>query len=148
MTELQILNAVANNGGSIGYTELMNQGLSDSVFDPLTDRALIRALHKSGALSGDLAAYGTVFISDEGRLHLHQLQQEASIRAENVRREQAEEQQKLEQIAADKAERKAEQRTERVFQIFLAFLQALLSFAVGLLAEHYLGILNWLLALF
>lgn len=148
MTELQILNAVSNNGGSIGYTELLNQGLSDSVFDPLTDRAVIRALHRSGALSGDLEAYGIISISDDGRLALRQLQTEASIRAENIRREQAQEQQKFEQITADKAERKAEKRAERAFQIFLSFLQAFLSFAVGLLAEHFFGILDLLLTFF
>lgn len=125
MTELQILNAVANNGGSIGYTELMNQGLSDSVFDPLTDRALIRALHKSGVLSGDLSAYGSVFISDDGRLRLRHLQHEAE----------------------EQAKQERQQRFDNKIAV-ANILVPLITFVLGILVEHYAGILSWILSLF
>lgn len=75
MTELQILSAVKNNGGSIGYVALLNLGLSDPVHDPLTDRDLIRKLIDTQVLFGKPGANSTISFGKEGRLRLQELQQ-------------------------------------------------------------------------
>jgi hypothetical protein len=38
MTELQILNAVKNNGGSIEFTALLNLGKTDLTWEPVADQ--------------------------------------------------------------------------------------------------------------
>lgn len=64
------------------------------------------------------------------------LLEETSVRAENVRSEQSQKDDRLHQIAADKANRKAKRRADRIFQISLALLNALLSFLVEILLNR------------
>lgn len=91
-------------------------------------------------------------LSDKGRITLlseeDRLRREESLRQENMRREQAQEQQRLDQIVADKADRKAERRADRIFQIFLAFLNYLIPFILGGLAEHLTGFVDRILQFF
>lgn len=94
----------------------------------------------------DLTEYGkrilTTYLNQQ-RSKYEKTNAERLVHEENVRREEEREQKQLDQIAADKAERKAEQRTDRVFQIMLTLLSSLLSFILGLAVEHYAGILEW-----
>jgi len=125
MTELQILRALQNSGGTIGYTELLNLGLTEANFDPLTDRSLIHALKADGFVSGKLGAYGSVSLEDKGRLRLRQLQQEAD----------------------EQAKQERQQRFDNKIAIANIFVP-LVTFVGGILLEHYAGILEWALSFF
>ena len=84
MTELQILSVVKNNGGSIGYVDLLNIGLSDMELDSLADRDLIREMIQSGVLSGNQDAYTTIHLGKKGRLRLKELQEQEQQRSQQA----------------------------------------------------------------
>lgn len=113
MTEFEILSALSKNGGSMGFIELVNLSLADSVPDPTGTGRLIRALLNDELLSGSTAAYGTVKLEPAGQLRLDLLRKE-----ENQR-------------AADRADRKAEEK--RGFRRDL--ICALVGSAITLLVE-------------
>ena len=71
------------------------------------------------------------------RKELDALLERESIRQEDIHREKAVQQDQLNQIAADKAERQAEKRADRKFQITLTFINTIVSFCLGILAEHF-----------
>lgn len=77
-------------------------------------------------------------ITEHGKTKL----QQELIRKENVRRKQEEKQQSLQNAAAEKADRKAENRANRVFQVALTFLNAFLSLVCGILIEHFGNIID------
>lgn len=70
MTELQILSAVKNNGGSIEYTALLNLNMTDTNRDSLADEARIEQMIEDGLLKGKTDAYCHISITKPGRLHL------------------------------------------------------------------------------
>ena len=74
MTEFQILSAIKNNGGSIGYTDLLNLNMTDTVRDPLADKARIEQLISKKLLAGATDAYCQLSITNEGRMHLQNAQ--------------------------------------------------------------------------
>ena len=89
MTELQILSAVKNNGGSIGYVDLLNIGLSDPEVDALADRDLIRKLIASDVLSGKQEAYSQISFGKNGRLRLKELAQQEQERTQKEDKDRA-----------------------------------------------------------
>ena len=70
MTEFQILSATKNNGGNIGYTDLLNLNMTDPVRDPLADKARIKQMISDGLLNGATDAYCLISITDAGRRYL------------------------------------------------------------------------------
>jgi hypothetical protein len=68
--------------------------------------------------------------------------QQELIRKKNIRREQEEKEQILYNAVAEKADRKAEKRADRIFQISLAFLNTFLSLVCGILIEHFGNIID------
>lgn len=84
MTELQILSAVKNNGGSMNYVELLNLGLTDPVRDSIADKQLIEKLIREKILSGETEAYSRITFGKEGRLRLRDLQQSEDEIAKHV----------------------------------------------------------------
>lgn len=70
MTELQILSVIKNKGGSIGYTDLLNQNLTDSNRDSRADKARIEQMIQKGLLEGRTDAFCSISITDTGRLRL------------------------------------------------------------------------------
>ncbi len=70
MTDLQILTAVKNNNGAINYTDLLNLNMSDAYRDPSADKYRINKLIEQKYLKGSTEAYGTISITDNGRLFL------------------------------------------------------------------------------
>ena len=92
MTELQILNAVKNNGGSIDFVELLNMGKTDSSLDSFADKRLIEKLIKSEVLSGRTEAYALITFGKEGHLRLSDLQQSANDLADHMANEHSEKQ--------------------------------------------------------
>lgn len=90
MTELQILNAVKNSGGSIGFVELLNMGKTDSSLDSFADKRLIEKLIESEVLSGRTEAYALITFGKDGHLRLRDLQQSANDLADHMAYEQSE----------------------------------------------------------
>lgn len=74
MTELQILSAIKNNGGSIEFTSLLNLNMTDTKRDILADKARIKQMIEKGLLEGKADAFSYVSISDRGRLYLQNAQ--------------------------------------------------------------------------
>ena len=75
MTELQILNAVKNNGGSIDFSALLNLGKTDHFWEPAADQQMIEKLISRKVLSGKAEAYSMISFGKEGLLRLRDLQQ-------------------------------------------------------------------------
>ena len=75
MTELQILNAVKNNGGSIEFTALLNLGKTDLTWEPVADQQMIEQLIGGKVLSGKAESYSTISFGKKGLLRLRDLQQ-------------------------------------------------------------------------
>lgn len=98
MTELQILNAVKNNGGSIGYIDLMNMGSMDAEWDSIADKELVETLIKNDILSGKMEAYSLITFGSNGRSRLRKINSDAD---EASKREA--------DIAAEKAQNKKSQ---------------------------------------
>ena len=126
MNELQILDAVSRHGGSIPYTRLMSVGMSCTDWSPAADKQLILDLIHADVLSGHPGAYQTIRFGPRGEMLLRDLRRESSIRAENIRAEQEQQNDRHRKMVADHADRKAERRADRIFQIFLSFLSSLL----------------------
>ena len=70
MTETQILSVIKNNGGSIEYTALLNQNLTDSNRDVFADKERIKQMINDNLLTGETEAYSRISISNKGRLYL------------------------------------------------------------------------------
>lgn len=90
MTELQILTVIKNNGGSIGYTDLLNQNLTDTNRDGIADKARIEKMIERDLLEGRTDAFCSISITDEGRLHLQDaeyLEQQKQQLADDAARE-------------------------------------------------------------
>lgn len=156
MTDLQILTAVKNSGGTIRYTDLLNLGLTDAAFDPLADRARIHVLRYAGALSGDLSAYSSVSITAQGRLLLAQLQTEVSLQQEKEQKEhdaqQAAEEKERQYLSREESRKQADRKAEHAFQYKLSLLNALLTFVSGLISGAVLANLDrlvpWIISFF
>lgn len=94
MTELQILSAIKNNGGSIEFTALLNQNMTDANRDSLADQERIKQMIKNGLLSGKTDAYCHISITKPGRLHL---QNATYLEEQNKKRETVDAESKSEQ---------------------------------------------------
>lgn len=92
-----------------------------------------------------------LFITASGVMELERLNErriQELIRQENIRKEQEAKEDHKRELEAEKAARKKEKRSDRRFQLLLAIFQALLSFAAGVLLEHFAGIVAIILRLF
>lgn len=76
------------------------------------------------------------------------LQNQELIRQENMRREKEKEQKRAEEISCEKADRAAEKRADRKFQIALSFLNFFLAFLAGNLVEYFARIVELLIRFF
>ena len=74
MTELQILNAVKNNGGSIDFAYLLNLGKTDRIWEPIADKKLIEELITEKVLAGNTGGFSTISFGENGLLRLRDLQ--------------------------------------------------------------------------
>lgn len=73
---------------------------------------------------------------------------EESIRQENVRREQAEEQKELERIVRDKSDREADRHAEHRFQARISFGNTVFGMILGALISNLDRIIEWFISLF
>lgn len=67
-----------------------------------------------------------------------------SIRQENERRKQAEENEKLQNTVREKADREAERKAEHRFQVWLSFWSALFGAVIGALVSNLDRIVPWI----
>lgn len=128
MTEFQILSAIKNSGGSIGYIDLLNIGKSDPVWDSLTDRDLVNRLLESNILSGNPGAYGSISFGKDGRLRLKELQQLKDSQSQETARE-----------AKEKA---SQRRHDWIVAIVSTVFGAILGVAGTLVTQCILGIVG------
>lgn len=84
MTEFQILTAIRNNGGSIGYVELLNKLRKKRRFNPFAkdypDAQYIEHLLSMEYISGSPKAYGRIKLEPSGTARLVELTQERTQR--------------------------------------------------------------------
>lgn len=118
MTELQILCALKNAGGSMQYTDLLNLGLADPVHDPKSDRKRIVHLKELGEISGELKAYQRLEITSKGIARLDTKKQE------------------LDKIIEERTYESANQRRQNELSLLSAFLVAAFGSALTLIVEH------------
>ena len=117
LTDYQILTAIRNNGGSIGFTDLLNQGLSDPEHNPVADKHRIQNLLTGKCISGSTTAYGTIRMEPKGTALLDQLEE------------------KLKQRDQDRADEVSKEKREHTFSIALTILGELFAFALGFLTH-------------
>ena len=120
MTELQILCALKNAGGSMLYTDLLNLGLAEPVHDPNSDRKRIVHLRDLGEITGELKAHHRLEITPKGIARLDAEKQELD--------------KKIEERTYDSAN----QRRQNKFSLLSAFLVAVFSAMLTLVIEHIL----------
>jgi hypothetical protein len=122
MTELQILTAVKNNNGTIGFVDLLNLSLTDPHPDPIADEDRIKQMIKDGLLTGEAGAYSQIHISKYGRRFL----QDSCYASEE------------EQKAADKRSQEASDNHRRNLKttILGALISALAGFLFNALAFY------------
>lgn len=128
MTELQILIALKNAGGSMFYTDLLNLGFLDSVHDPVSDRKRILRLREVGEVTGELKAYQRIEITPKGLSRLDAEKQE------------------LDKHIEERTYESANQRRQNKISLLSAFLVAAFGACVALVVEH--GIVPLLKKLF
>lgn len=142
MTELEykILSAISL-AGTAQWSAVVNMFLADHA--PMTLNAHLRVLLdrnwicRTGGSSEPPICY--IRLDSAGILAL---ETEKSIRAENIRAKQKQEIEHSKQVIADKAERKAEKRADRISQILFAFLNTLLSILAGIVIEYHASIIE------
>lgn len=121
MTEFQILTAIRNNGGSIGFTDLMDLGLLGSKPDGNADKYRIERLLVDHYISGDARADGTIRMEPKGTVLLDQLEE------------------KLKQLEQDRADEIAKEKRERKFSAILAISSELIAFALGFITHLFIS---------
>lgn len=117
MTDFQILTAIRNNGGSIGFTDLLNQGFLYPKPDGKVDKYRIENLLADHYISGDTSAHGTIRMEPKGTVLLEQIEQ------------------KLYQHEQDRADEMAKEKRERKFSVALTIFGELIAFALGFLTH-------------
>lgn len=114
---------------------------SKRAIDELVQCGYLRETFGSDNLS--ITALGIMELERLGERRKQEL-----IRQENIRKEQEAKEDHKRELEAENAARKKEKRSDRRFQLLLAIFQALLSFAAGVLLEHFTGLVTIILRLF
>lgn len=117
MNTFQVLSVIRENGGTIGFVDLLNQGLSNPNSDSLADKQRIQNLLAEGYISGNTEAYGTIRMEPKGTVLLDQLEE------------------KLKQLEQNRADEVSKEKRERKFSIALTIFGELLAFALGFLTH-------------
>ena len=71
-----------------------------------------------------------------------------SFRQENIRKEQEEKEENRRILEAERTARKKEKRSDRYFQVFLVILEPFVTFIIGIILEHFIGIVDFIVRLF
>lgn len=130
MTEYKILRAIEDNGGYIAYEDLMNYDKDDPNWNPIATRDAIRLMIEKELLDGLTRSGGVIRFGRYGLLRLQHLKYRS---------------QQIVQNAAKKTKEERLQRKRRVlYDIFLIFLGALITF----IAERTPEIIEFVVSLF
>lgn len=117
MTDFQILTAIRNNGGTIGFTDLLNQGLTDPKPNLKADEHRIRNLLSGNCISGKPDAYCSIHMEPNGTALLDQLEEN------------------LKQIEQKRADEVAKEKRHRKFTIAITIFSEFLAFGLGFLTH-------------
>ena len=142
MTELEykILSAISL-AGTAQWSAVVNMFLADH--SPMVLDAHLRVLLdrnwicRTGGSSEPPLCY--IRLDSAG---IMALETEKSIRAVNIRAKQEQEIEYSKQVIADKIERRAEKRADRISQILFAFLNTLLSILAGIVIEYHASVIE------
>lgn len=134
----------------VSWVEILNAFSSDSNYREV--EAVLNFALRNGVIEKtwkiESPPLCKVLLTDEGKINLvaenEHRKADALIREENIRREEEQERKRLQQSAADWNNQQAEKRADRKFQIALTLINAIFSFLLGLTAEHFLGLMDWL----
>lgn len=91
----------------------------------------------------DGASVGVYSLSDKARAELEQLSQQEAERAKQEAEKQAAEAKRLEERAADRADAERRYRGQNRVTIIAALLGAAVGFALGVIAEHFTGVVSF-----
>lgn len=123
-------------GGRMQFVALMNQAVSLSGLDFLQTKALLKTMRGQRLISGDFSAGSYVQLEQPGAELFLSLQKEAKERLQLAEKE-------AEQAAKDARQ----QRFDNKISI-ATLLVNLVFFIVGLVAEHFIGIVRFFASLF
>lgn len=70
MTDIQILSAIKNNGGSMDFVSVLNLNITDNNRDALADKSRIEKMINDKLLEGKTNAHCQIVITDAGRQFL------------------------------------------------------------------------------
>ena len=140
MKEHHFLTAFHARGGSMPYGDAVNLAMSLGI-DPRDITPFIENQMNKGHISGDASAYGTLRLTQTGRIFLMEVQ-ERELESTRQKLEQ------LQQLADQRAEEKRSKLDDRKFQVKLAFLASALSFLAGLLLQYFTGIVELCVGIF
>ena len=142
MTELEykILSAISL-AGTAQWSAVVNMFAADH--SPITLDGILHVMFdrkwicRTGGSSEPPLCY--IRLDSAGLLAL---ETEKSIRAVNIRAKQEQEIEYSKQVIADKIERRAEKRADRISQILFAFLNTLLSILAGIVIEYHASVIE------
>lgn len=123
-------------GGRMQFVDLMNQTAALSVLDVLQTKALLKTMRGQSLISGDFSASSYVQLEQPGAELFLSLQKEAKERLQLAEKE-----------AKQAAKNERQQRFNNKIAIATLLIQ-FVSFIFGILAEHYVGVFNFVSALF
>lgn len=112
--------------------------IEDGLWTLSPDGERVLAAHRKKVLASKI----------QTRRELEALQNQESIRQENIRAEQAQEQKELERVVREKADRQADRAAEHRFQIILNFGLSLFSAVIGAILSNLDRLIPWIISLF
>lgn len=122
-------------GGRMPYVDVMNQLLSSTDLTSLQIPQLLRTMKEEGLVSGSLTSGSRLQIEQPGRVLLLSL-----------RKGFMEQSQLAQEKFDENAKQEKQQRFENKISVAQLFVSAV-SFVLGLLAEHWLGITEFILSI-
>ena len=124
------------SGGRMRFVDLLNQTCAASGITPLQGKSLLKTMRAQKLISGTFQAGTYVRLEPSGSELLQSIRSEAKAQL---------------QLAEEKGKQTAKDERQQRFNNKIAvatLLIQLVSFIFGILAEHYVGIFNWISALF
>lgn len=134
--------------GQYAVMEKLDKGLHFDAL-PESEKEIINYLSRQNIVQPRAQiAEDYMELSQEGKLILAAHIEKESIRQENERRKQAEENEKLQNTVREKADREAERKAEHRFQVWLSFWSALFGAVIGALVSNLDRIIDLIAKLF
>lgn len=123
-------------GGRMQFVDLMNQTVTLSGLDVLQAKVLLKTMRGQSLISGDFSAGSFVQLEQPGAELFLSLQKEAKERLQLAEKE-----------AEQAAKNERQQRFDNKISVAMLLVN-LVFFIVGLVAEHFIGIVRFFASLF